>query len=160
MIHVCLFIIGVVGQWCYAEATPVGHCVYSSSGVECVIAPDDLPIRASWYNPALCDVSPINCLAGTADYLGDGTPVDEGYGRYAACPPGMYGQVLVVDWAGVWECRDSGTAVVPRYGRVYTPSGFVYSWFLTVDFLVDAETHEEAPPWAYALLTWQLGGVE
>ena len=109
---------------------------------------EQLPIRASWYDPQL---GGINCYLDTCDHLGDGTPVATSYGWAMACPAGMYGLTLEIEHAGQWTCRDHGGAVVPKYGRVFDGSQVVDTWYLTGDFLL-----QEPAAWSYMLLDWSV----
>lgn len=149
---VCLFVIGVIGTWCEMPADPIGVChQIDDHTIYCTIDLEELPIWASYYNPALCDESPINCFEDTGEFLGDGTPVADGYGRYMACPMGMYGMELDIEDIGVWQCRDHGGMVTPRYGEVYTADGFVTGWHLIGDFLL------EAPEWwTYTMRSFEV----
>lgn len=128
-----------MGAFCYADAAPIGDCVTFPVPLPtiCTIPAEELPLRASWYDPAL---GPPNCLPPCSQ-LGDGTAVSDAYGWAMACPMGWYGRWLDVQHAGRWQCRDHGGAIRPTYGRAYTNDGFVTGWWITVDFL----THEPPP---------------
>ena len=144
---ICLTVLGVLGTYCVEGATAVGSCVRRMAEVtDCTVPADHLPVRASYYNPAL---GGINCDEDCST-TGDGTPVAECYGWCAACPPGWYGRHLDFGrWVGQWQCRDHGGAVVPTYGRTYMPGGFVEGWWIVVDFMAHRQ-----PAWAYLLLDW------
>ena len=146
---VCLFIIGIIGTWCEQDAHTIGVChPVGNDSIYCTVDADDMLIRASWYDPTL---GGINCFDNTCDHLGDGTPTADGYGRYAACPVGMYGEWIDIDNVGLWQCRDHGGDVVPKFGEVYTASGFVSTWYITVDFLL------ESPQWwTYGLFDFDM----
>lgn len=147
--NVCLIVVSIIGIFCHQDAQPVGKC-WQHPFIDthiCVIEAEQLPLRASWYDPVL---GGVNCMA-PCDQLGDGTAVADAYGWVVACPPGWYGRWLDVEYAGRQQCRDHGGAVVPTYGRAYTPEGFVYTWWITVDFLA-----HEPPPYAYLLLDWRM----
>lgn len=145
---VCLVVASIFGVWCYENAAPVGDCFNFSpfGGQVCYVGADELPLRASWYDPAL---GGVNCMEPCGQ-LGDGTAVSDGYGWVVACPDGWYGRWLDVEHAGRWQCRDHGGAIHPTYGRTYTADGFVECWWIAVDMLV-----REQPGYAYMLLGWQ-----
>lgn len=147
--NVCLAVISIIGVYCYSGAKPIGECDYQKKAVYCVVEPQELQLRASWYNPRLCaEGHSINC-DDDPEHTADGTPVDDCFGVCIACPLGWYGEYIDLYWLGVWQCRDHGGDIKPTWGRTYTPSGFVTTWFLYVDFM----TYEE-PSWAYLLLDW------
>lgn len=145
---VCLLVAGIAGIFCQAGAAPVGDCVSVSliGTTFCTVEAEALPLRASWYDPAL---GGVNCME-PCGYLGDGTAVADAYGWAMACPVGWYGRWLDIEGVGRRQCRDHGGAIHPAYGRVYTPEGWVECWYITVDFL-----EHEPPPWAYMLLEWR-----
>jgi len=131
----CIFIIGIIGTWCAQNAAPIGICHPVDGAIYCTVELEDVPARASWYNPIL---GGTNCFEDTCETLGDGTPTSEGYGRYMACPLGMYGETVTFsNDIGTWQCRDHGTAVTPKWGRWYTAQGFVWQWVITFDFLLE-----------------------
>lgn len=144
----CLYIIGLaIGSVCFQDAQPIGICHPIGDGVNyCTAHIEDLPIRASWYNPSL---GGINCME-PCDTLGDGTAVKDAYGWAMACPAGMYGLTLDIEHAGVWQCRDHGGDVTVRYGEVYTNDGFIDAWYLVGDFLL-----EKPAAWSYMLLDFE-----
>jgi hypothetical protein len=147
MTAVCLVVLSIIGTWCYDNAAPIGDCYPLPTGTLCFVAAEELPIRASWYDPAL---GGINCME-PCDLLGDGTAVAEAYGWAASCPNGWYGRWLDVEYAGRWQCRDHGGAIVPTWGEAFVSGvGTGWHWWITVDFLA----HEQ-PSWAYLLLDWQ-----
>ena len=126
----CLYVIGIVGVFCFAGADPVGNCYDDMDYHYCTIEADELPIRASWYNPSL---GGVNCMEPCA-MLGDGTPVNDGYGTMAACPMGWYGNYLHVDGLPTVQCRDHGGAIHPTW---YEELG---QWAIVIDYLLpDAE---------------------
>lgn len=145
---VCLIVTSIIGIFCHADATPIGDCFVLPSLMPtvCVVPAQELPLRASWYDPAL---GGINCMEPCTQ-LGDGTAVSEAYGWALSCPAGWYGRWLEIKHAGRWQCRDHGGAILPTYGRTYTGAGFVTGWWITVDFLV-----RQPPPYAYMLLQWK-----
>ncbi|NJN53998.1 MAG: hypothetical protein HC804_04100 [Anaerolineae bacterium] len=146
---ICLIVTSIIGVFCQNNATPIGDCMTFPapfSMTVCTVAAEQLPVRASWYNPTL---GGVNCMEPCA-YLGDGTAVQAAYGWAIACPDGWYGRWLTIEHAGRWQCRDHGGAIQPTYGRTFTANGFVECWWLPVDFL----THD-APPYAYMLLEWK-----
>lgn len=145
---VCLTVLSIIGAYCVADAAPIGDCVpRMAEVVDCVVEAEALPIRASYYNPAL---GGINCDEDCST-TGDGTPVEQCYGWCMACPPGWYGRWLDFgEWVGQWQCRDHGGAITPTYGVTYTPDGFVEGWWITCDFMAYDE-----PEWAYLLLDWR-----
>lgn len=143
---VCLIVTSIIGMFCFQDAAPVGRCFYTPpDNAYCVIPAQELPLRASWYDPAL---GGVNCM-DPCHLLGDGTHVDNAYGWALSCPDGWYGRWLDVQHAGSHLCLDSGGAIHPTYGRTYTNEGFVECWWITVDFLA-----KEPPPYAYMLLEW------
>lgn len=144
---VCLIVLSIIGTFCYADAQPVGECVVWADTAVCFVAAEELPLRASWYDP---DLGGINCMF-PCDQLGDGTAVSEAYGWALSCPMGWYGRWLEIEYAGRWQCRDHGGAIMPTYGRAFTGSEFVEGWWITVDFLLP-----EPPPYAYMLLAWNV----
>ena len=79
----------------------------------------ELPLLASWYNPSM---GGMNCdLDDWCHVLADGlpwTPAD--YDHVAACIPEWH-YATVVTVAGVWHCRDTGSAVVVRNHPVFGP---------------------------------------
>jgi hypothetical protein len=138
-----------MGTYCHVNAQQIGICHPVDDHVTyCTVDMEDLPLWTSYYDPAL---GGINCLNDTCEHLGDGTPVKDGYGRYMACPPGMYGLELEIEDIGIWQCRDHGGMVVPRYSRVYTPDGFVTGWHLIADFLLTAPEW-----WTYTLCDFEV----
>lgn len=142
---VCLFVVGIIGTYCAVDAQPIGICHPADENhIYCTVDLQELPARASWYNPVL---GHINCYEDTCDFLGDGTLVRDGYGKYIACPMGMYGEFVTFEWAGTWQCRDHGGAIKPTWGRWYTADGFVEKWVITFDFLLESEA-----PFTYAIL--------
>lgn len=156
-IPVCLTIATVSGIYCYDNAPPIGHCIYQPDVIYCAAPPDLLSIRPSYYDPFIETDNPavaaLQCQEPCA-YLGDGTPVAEAYDLYMACVPGWYGRTVYIDGIGTRQCRDSGGAVVPTYGRTYdlTADGElveVWTWWLTVDILT-----KEQPAAAYDLRDW------
>lgn len=84
---VCLIVLGIVGQWCYGPAEPIGECVEMNYNQHlCTLAAADLPLFISIYDYAICDDYPINC-AGDGSYFANGTPTGpEWYEIAAACP--------------------------------------------------------------------------
>lgn len=127
----CLHVIGIIGAYCFPGAQPVGTCSYVVNDVYCTVAAEELPIRASWYNPEL---GGINCME-PCSMLGDGTPVHTGYGTMAACPPGWYWRWLHVDGLPSVQCRDHGGAIHPTW---YHGIG---EWAIVIDYLL------ERPEW-------------
>ena len=80
---ICFIIYGIVGLYCFSappEYVPPGDCVLFM----CIVSePTEMPIRASWYNPAL---GGINCME-PCDRLGDDSLLeDDLYGHVIACP--------------------------------------------------------------------------
>lgn len=150
--NICLAIISILGVYCAVDAEPIGDCLTIEPGLLfCTVDPDELPIRASWYDPARCERGElINCDSDPR-FVADMTPAEEGYGRFMACPLGWYWQWIDFGWAGSWQCRDHGGDIHPTWGRVYTAEGFVWAWFIVVDFMTKDE-----PPWAYLLLDWSF----
>ncbi len=157
MTTVCLLIIGITGFTCNPNAIPIGDCYdVPKKAIYCTAEIEDLRARASWYNPELCPSIPTNCYTDeqgneTAEYLGDGTPTAEGYGRFIACPNGLYSMYITFEHAGRWQCRDGGSAIVVNFGTVYTYEGWVTEWFITFDFLL-----YEPEWWTYSLLEIEL----
>lgn len=147
MTTVCVFFVFAAGTWCEVGADPIGICHPVSNAIYCTAGFDDVQARASWYDPAL---GGINCFNDTCDHLGDLTPVRDAYGWAAACPLGMYGMTISFEHAGTWQCRDSGTAVIPKWGKWYTADGWQWAWVITIDFLL-----HEPEYWTYDLLDMQ-----
>jgi hypothetical protein len=151
----CLLVIGIFGGYCYnvpPDYDSPGNCL----DFICVVEAEELPIRASWYDPALYNPETgegkINCQE-PCYLLGDGSPVDENYGYAIACPPGWTQQEIYFPGLNqTRKCKDSGPAIVPTCMEVYTPrEGFVFKCFITVDFL-----EHEQPPFALMLLEWEF----
>jgi len=135
----CFYIV-ILGISQCLDAPAQGVCHPIGDGVTyCTI--ETVRGFASYYDPALCPVAEwdTNCLyvdgISTGDHLGDGTPTGEGYGRYMACPMGMYWKRVTFELAGTWQCRDHGTAVNLRYQERYTSEGFVTELYAVFDML-------------------------
>lgn len=152
--QVCLFVFSVIGLYCYENAEPIGVCQKFPNGMICFVDAEELPVRASWYDPFLetdsQEVADIQCME-PCHLLGDGTAVEDAYGWAVACPLGWHGRWITVQFAGTWQCRDSGGAIRPTWMEVFIPGeGMRMEWFLTLDFLL-----KEQPSWAYLLLPWK-----
>ena len=140
MTAVCVTIASILGTYCAPNATipPAAECVWYGDGAHChVTEVTSIPLFLSYYDPL---EGGINCSTdGDCEHLGDGTSIYD-CPNCLACPPGMYWQRL--EFAGEqWQCRDSGTAVVPTYREVYTAEGFVTGWFLVIDLLSVGRPH-------------------
>jgi hypothetical protein len=147
MIPVCLFIIGLAAPLCYTGAEAIGDCITYPDLIYCEAQPEAVPLRASWYDPAL---GGTNCL-DPCHLTANGTAVEDCYNVCLACPGEWIGNTFIVDGVGIYPCTDTGTAIIPGYGEVFTSSGFVTEWFITVDFMATS------PPWfAYELLEWEM----
>ena len=100
MIEFCILVSGIIGAWCFSAppdfALP-GDCVDIGDVFMCRIDANELPIRATYYNPELGET---NCME-PCDQLGDGTAVVDGYGRFTACPIGWYGRHIEFTKNGV-----------------------------------------------------------
>lgn len=76
--------------------------------------------RLSWYDPARCDVSPINCFDPDRWWnMAAGHDARNWYGRALACPPefplGTQFLIRGSRWQladGEWTCLDRGGAIV------------------------------------------------
>jgi len=151
----CLVVFSIVGAYCYNAPIgyePPGNCSLVQRGVyTCFVEPEDLQVRASWYNPEIGYGKDwdINCQE-PCHVLGDGTEVSESFGIYLACPPGWYGRRISFKNIGTRQCRDSGSAIVPTCREVFVPgSGREFHCFIVVDFV-----EREQPHFAYLLLDW------
>ena len=151
MIELCLIVFGIVGTFCYdvpTGYTPPGQCFDNI----CYVEPNELEIRASWYNPEIGYGKEwnINCQH-PCHVLGDGTEVSESFGLFAACPVDWYGKELYFpELDQTRQCRDTGTAIIPTCREVFIPeAGREYHCFIPVDFL-----EKEQPYFAYLLLDW------
>lgn len=129
MIYFCLLVSTVVGAWCFdapATFTPPGYCNDIGDILICDVDAHELKLRPSYYDPFIEHDDPfvrdIQCME-PCNLLGDGTPVVDGYGRFAACVPGWYGKHVEMIWydgaTAVRQCRDHGGAVHPRCGDVF-----------------------------------------
>ena len=85
------------------------------------------------------------------DLTGDGTPVESGYGWIAGCPIEWWNNWLDLEYAGRWQCRDTGGIVWVQYGEVYSQYGWTTEWFIYIDFLL-----REPESWTYFLLEWEV----
>lgn len=152
---ICLVVFGIAGAFCYDAPvgyTPPGNCEHVDDTLTCYMEPEELEIRASWYNPEIGYDKEwdTNCMK-PCHVLGDGTEVSSGYGLYMACPAEWYNVEIFFKSLGISRtCRDSGSAIVPTCREVFIPEkGREYTCFITIDFL------EQEQPWfAYLLLDW------
>ena len=146
---VCLAVSTLLGLLCIPGAAQIGDCLPNIYGLNvCVVDdPTEIPIRASWYNPLL---GGINCV-DPCDETGDGTPIDMCWDNCISCPIEWYSSELNVQYAGVWQCRDTGPAMGLNYGEYYTPDGFKTGWFITIDFML-----RKPEWWTYLILDWEI----
>lgn len=164
--EICIAVVGMFGLFCNSspEVYPIGECTeLHDTQLICIVSEDQLMIKSSYYNPELCkdSIENINCFYdesgnSTGKTLGDGTLTEEAFGWALACPKEWYGRVLEIEYAGTWQCRDSGTAIKPNFGKVYLPNeegAFQYKWYITIDFLL-----REPEEWNYMLLDWSSIG--
>lgn len=164
--EICIQILGIIGTICSDDPNvfqPSNDCwKFDSETLVCHVEEmTDLEIRASYYNPELCVdyIWNTNCYydsegKSTGDTLGDGTPTETAFGWAMACPAGMKNYILDVEYAGQWECRDSGSAIHPNFGKIYDPNeygAYRYKWYITIDFLL-----REARDWNYMSLSWKV----
>ena len=86
----------------------------------------EMPILATWYNPAL---GGMNCDAeDSCHLLSDGLPwSNDDYGHVAACIPEWHYSTVVTS-SGTWHCRDAGSAVIVRNHETF-------GWVIHVDVL-------------------------
>lgn len=142
----CLIVTTIIGLTCVSDAPPVGDCFYLPGQAICTVEAQRLPVRASWYNPAL---GGTNCVE-PCDFTGNMTPVADCYNWCLGCPVDWYGDWLDFGDVGRWQCNDTGGAIMVGYGHVYTQHGWADKWFITLDFMTYSE------PWfAYWLLNWR-----
>lgn len=148
---VCLVVVGIVGQFCYSPALPVGECTEMGYGqVMCVVEEYELPLFLSVYDPALCAAAPINC-DGDADF-GTGIPFgEEWYEVGVACPVDWVWSVVTVPGIGEWRCIDTGGRIEPHFREVwlFEPGDVrkVWMWVVVVD-VVYPQGVEGWPWWA------------
>lgn len=155
---VCVFVAGFSGgsAWCESDPDiyPIGVCHSTGDNIiYCTADITDFIGVASFYDPAR---GKINCYhdpltnEDTCDKLGDGTPTETAYGWAMACPVGMLNTKIefVHDDTGqnlgVWECRDHGGAIHPTFGKRWTGTEFINTWYIPYDFLLHNEEW-----WAY-----------
>lgn len=159
---ICIAVVGLVGLFCSSDphVYQTGKCeVYNSIAVcEVDLDSDEIYLRAQIYTPHVCEDYEwnINCYydsegKSTGEFLGDGTPTEEGYGVYIACPEELYGTTIVFEYAGTWQCRDSGTGLYPRFARLWTGTEFKHLWYIPIDFLL-----YEEESWQYMLLDYEI----
>lgn len=123
---------------------PPGTCVNNT----CYVEAQDLEIRASWYNPEL---GGTNCME-PCNQLGDGSLVSEYYDKIIACPQDWYGRYLEIENVGIFQCRDSGGAIVPTCQPTFIPAhGTKFQCYIAIDFLTRGR-----PDFAYLLLDWNF----
>lgn len=147
--QVCLLVVGIVGTWCYVDASHAGQCIDHGMVSHCMADVDQLYGLLSWYDPAL---GGINCQE-PCHLLGDGTPVEQSYGVMMACPLGLYGRSFSFDGVGTFQCRDHGGDVNVRYERRYTSDrGFVDDWFVVFDLSM----RDDNFPHAYDLVNIEI----
>lgn len=167
LLTVCVIVSGIVGSFCYDNATPVGDCVPAAVAnvVNCIARPQDFKILPSAYDPAFClpeivgdEHEPINCQ-GDPMYTGAGAYVPDWYSNKpclpggmcgAACPAGWNWRQVTIDNVGTFRCIDSGGGIKPGYKLVtqvvYDPVLLVYrafmsyQWVITVDVLYPVYT--------------------
>ena len=148
MLTTCLYVLTIIGLYCYnAPPPPEADCWSLPEYTICTIEAEELPIRAGWYYPPL---GGTNCVE-PCDLTGDGTPVESGYGWIAGCPIEWWNNWLDLEYAGRWQCRDTGGIVWVQYGEVYSQYGWTTEWFIYIDFLL-----REPEPWTYFLLEWEV----
>jgi len=141
---VCLYVIGILGTVCHQDAPMTGVCDVYDNVTHCTVKIEELRALLSWYDGAL---GGINCVE-PCEYLGDGTLVSESYGRFMACPLGLYGRFFTFEGVGTFQCRDHGGDINVRYGRRYTRNGFVNEWYIVFDLSMQGDNF----PYAYDLV--------
>lgn len=156
--EVCLMVYTVVGMFCstIAQPPPGANCELDPWRLICEIDPEDMVIRASYYDPRL---GGTNCME-PCDLLGDGTPVEEAWGWAAGCPAEWYDKRILTflpDKQGgrVWWCRDTGFTTFIKHGRYYIPSGWKSGWYVFIDFLLP-----EREWWTGRELKWKFVDVK
>ena len=128
MTTVCLAVIGIIGTFCYDNATPIGDCRSSVHPhvIECTARADELSIFVSAYDPTFCKPEVVG--------------IDN---RGVSCPLGWSWRLLSIASVGEFRCIDSGTGIKPGYklvtrwiltDGVYLPIT-QYEWVITVDIL-------------------------
>ncbi len=142
--NVCLFVVGIIGVACHQDAQPIGECIDHGMTTYCEADITDLRGYMSWYDGML---GGVNCVE-PCEFLGDGTPVPESYGKMMACPLGLYGRFFTFEGVGTFQCRDHGGDIVVRYGRRYTRDGFVNEWHIVFDLSMQGDNF----PYAYDLV--------
>lgn len=167
MTYFCLLVSSIIGSWCYAaplDYTLPGVCQDIGDISICQVEAQELQVRPSYYDPRIEHhnehVSSIQCQ-DPCEYMGDGTPIDEGYGRFAACVPGWYWQRVRVYWPDGYyferQCRDHGGAVVPTCGEIFVidvetgVGDSEYTCYLPLDLL-----EERAIMGLLLLLDWEF----
>lgn len=159
---VCIAVATLTGLFCSSDphVYQTGDCeVYNTIAVcEVDLISDEIYLRAQIYTPHTCvDYEwNINCYydeegKSTGEFLGDGTPTAEAYNFAIACPEEMYGIVIEFEYAGVRQCRDSGSGLYPRFSRLWTGTEFKHVWYLPIDFLLWEEEN-----WQYMLLDYTI----
>ncbi len=124
--NLCLLVIGIVGQFCYSDANPIGECVEMNHNQHiCVVAPEELSIRLSAYDPAWCEQIPTNCDGDT--FLATGAPYEPYYLIGAACPLEWLNRTVTIAGMGSWLCVDTGGAIRPTFRGG--------EWFIPIDVL-------------------------
>jgi hypothetical protein len=141
---VCLTVLGIIGQFCYGPASPIGECVEMNySQYACTVEADELPLFVSVYDYAICDEHPINCFNG-GTHFANGIPTGpEWYEVAAACPHAWVGSYLSVP--AVYDyplyCVDTGGRIHPMFREVWVfdrvsgQAEKVWMWVIMLDIL-------------------------
>lgn len=151
---VCLIVIGIVGQWCYGPATPIGECVEMNYDQHlCVVEAEHLPIFASIYDYAICDEYPINCFGDGSAFANGIATGPEWYEVAAACPFDWVGSYVTIPeiYDHPLYCTDTGGRVHPQFRlvNIFSPDGVrsVWMWVIIIDILYPYHLHGW-PPYA------------
>ena len=155
MTSVCLIVLGIVGQFCYGPAAPIGECVEMGYDQHlCTVDAAALPLFVSIYDYAICEEHPINCY-GDGSTFANGIPTGpEWYEVAAACPLDWVGSYLSIPaiYDHALYCVDVGGRVHPQFREVWVFVGdgaeLVWMWVIVVDVLY--AYHLYGWPW-YAL---------
>jgi len=139
---VCLIVLGIVGQFCYSPAYPIGECTEMNHDQHlCTVEANALPLFVSVYDYAICDTHPINCFGDGSRFANGVATGPEWYEIAAACPAGWTGSTLAIPAVFDYDlrCMDRGGRVHPQFRQVWTfepgNAQLVWLWVIVVDVL-------------------------